>query len=153
MALSFYSDLYCRASAVRDEMSVNHNYISSCKIKNVTLKINIKILINELYECRKKFCIDPALNNPEMGSYELLCKLSKLPMSYHLPALEGVGSLQTRQRKVSIAAVIILGSYASVHDYYIWQEEFRLWLSTNIQIYTLFGNLLCTSTNSKNFCR
>jgi GMP synthase-like glutamine amidotransferase len=81
---------------------------------------------------REIFCIDPAFNSPERGSYELLCKLSKFPISYHLPALEGMQSLLIRQKKVPIAAIIVLGSYASVHDYYIWQEELRAWLKAQI---------------------
>lgn len=71
--------------------------------------------------------IDPALRRPELESWAKLARLSPLPLTYHLPGLHGVDSLQGETAS-ELKGLLILGSGASVHDRYPWQLALESWL-------------------------
>ncbi len=75
--------------------------------------------------------IDPAVKKPELDALNHLSLLSPNPITYHLPALFGMASLQriSAQNSASpLAGVIIFGSLASVHDNDSWQIALADWL-------------------------
>ena len=71
--------------------------------------------------------IDPARHTPEIDCFNHLVRLSSRPMSYHLPALYGLGSLRTENMDEAIA-IIILGSASSVNERCDWQKQLESWL-------------------------
>lgn len=74
--------------------------------------------------------IDPAVRIPELDSYNHIVQMSSLPTSYHLPAMFGIESLLDAGRP---AAIIVMGSGASVHDNLPWQQELNEWLKPLIE--------------------
>lgn len=70
--------------------------------------------------------IDPAFNRPELECLNQLAGWSELRLSYHLPKLLGVHTMQRLQEKP--AGILIFGSAASVNDGYDWQREMNDWL-------------------------
>jgi GMP synthase (glutamine-hydrolysing) len=77
-------------------------------------------------DTRQIAIIDPAMKTPELDCFNTMSLNSRLPLSYHLPALHGLESL--RLQRGTLAGVVILGSRASVHDGYPWQRELEDWL-------------------------
>ncbi len=70
--------------------------------------------------------IDPATRTAEVECYEEIAhRAAPLSSSYHLPALEGMSSLQGLERT---DAIIILGSGASVYDDLPWQRPLNEWV-------------------------
>ncbi len=65
-------------------------------------------------------CIDPAVVTPERPCFEAIKVKSNLPVSYHLPVLEGFASLAG---KIRPRGVIVLGSKASPNDASSWRDE------------------------------
>ena len=63
--------------------------------------------------------IDPGIKNPELESFNLLARISKLPVTYHLPAIYGFNSLESARD--SVKGIIILGSLSSVNEMLPWQ--------------------------------
>ncbi len=64
--------------------------------------------------------IDPSMDRPEIGAINNIAIRSELPISIHFPALFGCDSIQNNNGH--IAGIIIMGSLASVHDEYEWQN-------------------------------
>lgn len=75
--------------------------------------------------------IDPAVKTAEVDCFNHLVSLSPLPMTYHLPALFGMASLNAVNE--TAAGIIILGSSSSVHDRYPWQAELASWLKPRLE--------------------
>lgn len=69
--------------------------------------------------------IDPAVRVPELDCFNRMARRSRAPLTYHLPALHGLASLE---REEALAGAVILGSGASVHDDLPWQDALRAWL-------------------------
>ncbi len=70
--------------------------------------------------------IDPAVNLAETDCFNQLALQSPLPLSYHLPKLAGMDSLNNLSGE--IAAIVILGSASSVNDGHPWQLAMNSWL-------------------------
>lgn len=66
--------------------------------------------------------IDPAVKTPELETYNRLAETSRISLTYHLPALFGLNSLQ-KMSDGNIKGIIILGSLSSVHEKLDWQLE------------------------------
>jgi len=66
--------------------------------------------------------IDPAVKRPELITYNHWVQASPLPLTYHLPALFGLNSLQKTQPS-QVKGIVILGSLSSVNERLSWQEE------------------------------
>lgn len=72
--------------------------------------------------------IDPGTRVPELESLNRLVLASGLPVTYHLPALFGLASLD-REDPAAIKGLIVFGSGSSVSDRHPWQislEEYLL---------------------------
>lgn len=67
--------------------------------------------------------IDPSMVNPEINAINNIALRSELPTSIHFPALSGCDSIINNDGH--IAGIIIMGSLASVHDDYEWQNFLR----------------------------
>jgi len=70
--------------------------------------------------------IDPGVRVPELDCYNRMSRRSRLPTTYHMPALFGLDSLIRAED--GIAGVVVLGSGASVHDPLPWQDALSAWL-------------------------
>lgn len=71
--------------------------------------------------------IDPAARVPELDNFNRLVLGSpELRLTYHLPALFGMSSLEKLSQRPD--ALVIFGSGASVHDALPWQETLNAWL-------------------------
>ncbi|NBX76882.1 MAG: hypothetical protein EBQ92_10040 [Proteobacteria bacterium] len=66
--------------------------------------------------------IDPAVKSPELETFNRLAQTSPVALSYHLPALFGLNSLQ-KLSDHEIKGIIILGSLSSVNEKLPWQAE------------------------------
>ena len=76
--------------------------------------------------------IDPAVRVPELDNFNrLVLDHAPFAFSLHLPALFGMGSLESLPRPPD--ALIIFGSGASVYDQLPWQELFNAYLRDQIQ--------------------
>jgi GMP synthase-like glutamine amidotransferase len=75
--------------------------------------------------------IDPGCRVPELDNYNRLVLGSpEVRLTYHLPALFGMSSLQFSVQKPD--ALIIFGSSASVYDQLPWQEELHPYIKDQI---------------------
>ncbi|SMF79044.1 type 1 glutamine amidotransferase [Pseudobacteriovorax antillogorgiicola] len=70
--------------------------------------------------------IDPASRVAEIDSFNRLQDLTNAKLTYHLPCLYGLDSLN--QLRAHPDALVVLGSGASVHDDLAWQKTFHPWL-------------------------
>ena len=70
--------------------------------------------------------IDPAVISPELDTFNHMCGMSKLPMSFHLPGLFGFQSFPVSDDLIK--GVIVLGSASSVYDGLPWQRPLEAWL-------------------------
>lgn len=70
--------------------------------------------------------IDPAVKNAETDCLNNLTKLSPIPVTYHLPALQGLDSLKTEAG--GIQGIVIFGSASSVNARLPWQTPLEDWL-------------------------
>jgi GMP synthase-like glutamine amidotransferase len=70
--------------------------------------------------------IDPGLRVAELDCFNRISRRSPLRCTYHLPAMFGLDSL--RRAEAGLAAVIVLGSGASVNDSLGWQDGMIDWL-------------------------
>ncbi len=77
--------------------------------------------------------IDPGTRRPELQSLNRLTKVSDLPVTYHLPGLFGLRSLESETSTDSIAGIICFGSAASINDRSEWQKELEAWVYPKIQ--------------------
>ena len=74
--------------------------------------------------------IDPAMRIPELDCFNRMSRRSRVPLTYHLPALFGTASLDTAGD--DLRGVIVLGSGASVNQDHAWQQALRAWLRPRI---------------------
>ena len=65
--------------------------------------------------------IDPAVKEPAIESYNRIATIAPFPVTYHLPALYGTGSL--RMYNDNVRGIIVMGSAASVNDNHKWQQN------------------------------
>ena len=78
--------------------------------------------------------IDPASRVPELDSFNRLQMITDCKLSYHLPALFGMESLEMCQAPFD--GILILGSGASVYDNLPWQEPFHAWVKLQLDCKT-----------------
>ncbi len=71
--------------------------------------------------------VDPGGRVPELDNYNrLVLRNPEVRLSYHLPALFGMSSLELIEEKPE--AMIIFGSSASVNEGLPWQPSFHSWI-------------------------
>ncbi len=80
---------------------------------------------------RHVMVIDPAMYTPELDCFNRMATVAELPLTYHLPAMHGMGSIQ--RDEANLAGVIVLGSASSVNDKLPWQAELGVWLETRMR--------------------
>ena len=76
--------------------------------------------------------IDPARQTPELDAFNNMVRTTGLAMSYHLPAMFGLGSLQA-ENPDNIKAMVILGSASSVNERLPWQIELETWIRPHLE--------------------
>ena len=75
--------------------------------------------------------IDPGVKQPELASFNRLALSSRLPLTYHLPALFGLSSLASEDMETA-RGVIIMGSASSVNDKLPWQIELAAFIKPHL---------------------
>lgn len=75
--------------------------------------------------------IDPAMRVPELDCFNRMSRQSRVPLTYHLPALFGNHSLDTAGAE--LRGVVVLGSGASVNEDHVWLDELRTWLRPRME--------------------
>ncbi|MBA2320476.1 MAG: gamma-glutamyl-gamma-aminobutyrate hydrolase family protein [Deltaproteobacteria bacterium] len=83
--------------------------------------------------------IDPGVRVPELDCFNRMSRRSRLPTTYHLPALFGMDSLLRAED--GLAGVVVLGSGASVNDALPWQDALSAWLRPRLDGGTPFLGL------------
>lgn len=76
--------------------------------------------------------IDPAMRVAEIECFNRMALRSPLPLTYHLPALRGMKSLEAQSME-SARGIVILGSSSSVHDRLPWQPALEAWLRPHLE--------------------
>ena len=76
--------------------------------------------------------IDPAVRTPELDCLNAMAQWSPLPLSYHLPAMFGMRTLESFTDS-SLKGIVVLGSAASVNDGDDWQVRLTNWLRPRIE--------------------
>jgi GMP synthase-like glutamine amidotransferase len=74
--------------------------------------------------------IDPATRTPELACFNRMSRRSRIPLTYHLPALYGLESL--RAANDSLVGIVIFGSAASVNDATPWIAALEDWLRPRV---------------------
>lgn len=67
--------------------------------------------------------IDPAVKKPEIEAYNRIVLTAPYPVTYHLPAMYGLTSMEKSGENIS--GIIVLGSAASVHDGHSWEDAIK----------------------------
>jgi GMP synthase (glutamine-hydrolysing) len=80
---------------------------------------------------RHVMVIDPAMQTPELDCFNRMAAAAPIPLTYHLPAMQGMDSI--RRDEDSIAAIVVLGSASSVNDRLPWQQELGDWLRPRME--------------------
>jgi len=75
--------------------------------------------------------IDPAVRVPELDVLNRISGASPLSITYHLPGLHGMRSLELVAGDP--AGIVLLGSGSSVHDALPWQQELGAWLRARME--------------------
>lgn len=75
---------------------------------------------------RHLMVIDPAMHTPELDCFNRMASASPLPLTYHLPAMHGMASIQ--RDEANAAGIVVLGSASSVNDDLPWQRDLGGWL-------------------------
>ncbi len=75
---------------------------------------------------RHVLVIDPAMVTPELDCFNRMAATAQLPLTYHLPAMRGMGSLHRDEE--NLAGIVVLGSASSVNDQLPWQAALGDWL-------------------------
>ncbi len=70
--------------------------------------------------------IDPAVVRPELEAFNQISTLSSHPLTYHLPAMHGMHSLERAEK--NIKGIIVFGSNSSVNERTDWQKDLESWL-------------------------
>ena len=76
--------------------------------------------------------IDPALRKPELASLNRMALAAPLPLTYHLPAMFGMGSLH-QEHMTHARAILVLGSASSVNERLDWQMTLEAWLRPHLE--------------------
>jgi len=76
--------------------------------------------------------IDPAVRNAETECFNRMALASPLPLTYHLPCLHGMQSLQAEDMAAA-RGIILLGSAASVNERLPWQVALETWLRPHLE--------------------
>ncbi len=76
--------------------------------------------------------IDPSIIRPEIEAFNLVSRLSSIPVSFHLPALEGMDTIWEAERSAKCIGAVILGSAASVREQRDWQRELIRWIANKM---------------------
>lgn len=76
--------------------------------------------------------IDPARATPELDAFNNMVRTTKLAMSYHLPAMFGLESLQAED-PATMKGLVILGSASSVNERLPWQLALEAWLRPHLE--------------------
>lgn len=76
--------------------------------------------------------IDPSIIRPEIEAFNLISRLSTIPVSFHLPALEGMETIWEAEKSANCIGAVILGSAASVREQRDWQRELIRWIDNKI---------------------
>lgn len=76
--------------------------------------------------------VDPAVKVPELECFNHMTELSQLPLTYHLPCMQGMQSLRAEDMS-QVHGIVILGSAASVHDRQPWQATLESWLMPHLE--------------------
>jgi GMP synthase (glutamine-hydrolysing) len=75
---------------------------------------------------RHVLVIDPAMKVPELDCFNRMAGAAELPLTYHLPAMYGMGSIQRDES--NLAGIVVLGSASSINDKLSWQAPLGEWL-------------------------
>lgn len=75
--------------------------------------------------------IDPAVHTAETDCFNQLVKQSALPLTYHLPKIGGMASLENLDSEP--VGIVVLGSASSVNDGEAWQMAMNEWLMPRMQ--------------------
>ena len=67
--------------------------------------------------------IDPALEIPEIESFNGIVARSPIKATYHLPAIHSSGSMNEQLK--TTCGIILMGSAASVHDKHQWIKDVK----------------------------
>jgi len=81
--------------------------------------------------------IDPGTRVPELDCFNRISSKSPLPATYHLPAQQGIDSLE--RLTDPIAGIVVLGSGASVYDDEPWQTALNSWLRPHLHTTPMLG--------------
>jgi GMP synthase (glutamine-hydrolysing) len=76
--------------------------------------------------------IDPAVKVPELECFNHIAQLSPLPVTYHLPCMQGLQSLHAEDMS-QVRGIMVLGSAASVNERLPWQDALEKWLMPHLQ--------------------
>lgn len=82
------------------------------------------------YEKQHIVVIDPAVLRPELEAFNQIATLSNNPLTYHLPAMHGLHSLERAEK--NIKGIIIFGSNSSVNERADWQKTLENWLMPHL---------------------
>jgi GMP synthase-like glutamine amidotransferase len=74
--------------------------------------------------------LDPGMRVPELDCFNRMSRRSRIPLTYHLPALFGMDSV--RRAEDGLVGLIVLGSGASVNEAHDWQEALLDWLGPRV---------------------
>lgn len=76
--------------------------------------------------------IDPAVKRPELNAFNQMSLQSRVPLTYHLPALHGMHTFDPLPKE-SLGGIVVLGSLASVYQKDPWQSELSDWLMPQME--------------------
>ena len=75
--------------------------------------------------------LDPGTRIPELDCFNRMSRAATIPLTYHLPAIRDIDSLQ--RQTDGVVGIVILGSGASVHENADWQLALDDWLLPKIE--------------------
>lgn len=81
--------------------------------------------------------VDPAVHTPELDVFNRMSRRSRLPLTYHLPALFGLDDL--RRAEEGLAGIVVFGSGASAQDDPPWAPPLRAWLERHLDRVPVLG--------------
>jgi GMP synthase-like glutamine amidotransferase len=78
--------------------------------------------------------IDPALRVAETECFNRMALTAPVPLTYHLPAMYGQGSLAAEAAAPeAVLGLVILGSASSVNDRLPWQAPLEAWVKEMVE--------------------
>ena len=76
--------------------------------------------------------VDPAVRTAETECFNRMALTAPLPVTYHLPCMYGLESLQAEDMR-AVRGLIILGSASSVTERLPWQVALETWLRPHLE--------------------